>query len=171
MELWGKWFSLLGVAFMLLGVAWIYLRMGRRESKRFLDERQKQAEATSMKLGFIVAIVYSFAIWIIISLSEPELDTVRTLMLAGIMLSGLAVYTCMLLTGAVLPLSKMPILMIASQFLMAGAQLYSAFRTAKLQAIFEIDTVPWDNLILSVSFFAMGVIHLVSWLLSRRTDE
>lgn len=172
MEIIGKWLGLLGVAAVLLGVAWLYLKVGKRVSERDYDERQVQAENASMKLGFLIAVVYYFFLWIWIHMTEPSLDTVETLIFAGIVGAAVLVHLCLLLMGAVLPLGKLPALTFASSFLMAGAQLVWGLREAALLEKVEVfGYIPWNQLILSVGFFVMGITHLVSWLRSGKCDE
>lgn len=172
MTIWMVWFGLLVAAALVFLGSWVCLFLEGIFPGKGFDERQMQAHAKAYQHAFMLGIVYYFVVWLVIDQTDPDIETVKLLMLMGILLQAEASFAYMLLTDAVLPFSEKPTMMFLLFFLMSAIWLRDAFRSVSIeQQMFDTTDIPWGQLLLSVSWLFLGVIYLVSWLKERRHGE
>lgn len=173
MEVLWVWFGLLGgVAVLAAGCAFCVWLERKIPVKRY-DERQREARGKGYRFGFWVGMAYYCILWIISECVDIDSKGVGVWILAGVFLQLLAAEIYTMITGAMLPFAQKPrVHVFVINFILGVMWLLNAFSTIEQQQVlFGQYSIPWPELILSVTFFSWGVIYLIDWLKRKRSDD
>lgn len=172
MKLFLIWLSLVAVVVALAGICWLCLFLERKFPSKQYDERQLQARYKGYRFGFWVGIVYYFVAWVLTDILGKLADYSTELIFVGLMVQLLAGVIYMMLTGANLPLSQKPTpYLFALFFAVSGFSVINAYRSIRCEiGLYGEYQIPWKELVISVVWFALGVVYLISWL-TRDRDE
>lgn len=170
MTIWQGLLFTLGVLSTLVLICAAVIFLERKYPSEKYDERQKIARGNAYRVSFWVGAVYYLAV---IAILIQQVDSPKTvepylLIFCGFVLQVMVMHIYCIFTHAALPLSEKPGVAVVSYLVCGVLYLVTNDFSAPLTFV-GYESRRWTGLWLCVSFFALGVMHIISLL--RREKE
>lgn len=176
MTYWQGFLAILGGIAALVALCMAVIRGEKRKESGEYDERQRQAQGNAYRLSFNVGFFYFIGLWLCMGMGRfEEMETVATVLFAGIVMQAMVFHIYCLLSHAALPLSDkgkpwrmiwMHTCLSAVHFGRFGMKL---FRDGRYTENTSADS--WGELILAVTFGVLALMHLIQYLRDRRSSH
>ena len=160
--------ALAGIVLLCLGAVWLEKRYPVEE----YDERQKAARGRGYRLSTITGLIYYTCVAFVLIFQVDGKKTIEPFLLVvmGIILQGLVLYTYSVLCHAALPLSGKPMAAIMSSLFCGALQFinFSMHREQYSMSLVGHGTSAWIFLLVGISFFYLALLYIIQLLRDRR---
>lgn len=176
MKLWGVLLILLGAVAALVLICSISIRFQRKHPTVNYDERQEAYRGKAYGFGLIIGGIYfiilSFGLLI---LPDAQLsgDVLSLIIMAGILLTIIALDLYCMMTGALLPLNDKVDQVIITSYILAGLKLFGLAAHIWFHGIGMGDdhVGAWKDMIITAYFTFQAVIYLIAKRRSKREAD